>query len=99
MEPVDSVAVYGNGCYKGLWEIAIRKQQHMENQQETELFRKCPEISLKIHRFDFGNGMYGNECGLVNIQLLMPYPISIRVRFRVRNRTFDGHSLKWHIFL
>ena len=29
MEPVDSVAVYGDGCYKGLWEIAIRKQQHM----------------------------------------------------------------------
>ena len=60
MEPVDSVAVYGDGCYKGLWEIAIRKQQHMENQQETELFKKCPEISLKIHSFDFGNGMYGN---------------------------------------
>ena len=31
-------------CYKGLWEILIRKHQHMENQQETELFRKCPEI-------------------------------------------------------
>ena len=31
-------------CYKELWEILIRKQQHMENQQETELFRKCPEI-------------------------------------------------------
>ena len=39
MEPVDSVAVYGDGCYKGLWEIAIRKQQHMEIQQETELFQ------------------------------------------------------------
>ena len=66
MEPVDSVAVYGDGCYKGLWEIAIRKQQHMENQQETELFKKCPEISLKIHRFDFGNGrpMYGNVTSL-----------------------------------
>ena len=64
MEPVDSVAVYGDGCYKGLWEIAIRKQQHMENQQETELFRKCPEISLKIPHFDFGNGMYGNVTSL-----------------------------------
>ena len=61
---MDSVAVYGDGCYKGLWEIAIRKQQHMENQQETELFRKCPEISLKIHSFDFGNGMYGNVTSL-----------------------------------
>ena len=40
MEPVDSVAVYGDGCYKGLWEIAIRKQQHMENQQETELLKR-----------------------------------------------------------
>ena len=36
----------------------------MENQQETELFRKCPEISLKIHSFDFGNGMYGNVTSL-----------------------------------
>ena len=88
----------------------------MEN-QETELFRKCPEISLKIHSFDFGNGMYGNVTSLehkksiknknydpflngfrdekkyrliVNIHLLMLYPISIRVRLRVRNRTFDG---------
>ena len=64
MEPVDSVAVYGDGCYKGLWEITIRKQQHMKNQlyqQETELFRKCPEISLKIHSFDSGNGMYGRD--------------------------------------
>ena len=56
MEPVDSVAVYGDGCHKGLWEIAIRKQQHIENQH--------PEISLKIHRFDFGNGMYGNVTSL-----------------------------------
>ena len=64
MEPMDSVAVYGDGCYKWLWEIAIRKQQHMENQQETELFRKCPEISLKIQSFDFGNGMYGNVTSL-----------------------------------
>ena len=48
MEPVDSVAVYGDGCYKGLWEISIwKQQQHMENQQETELFRKCPEIHWK----------------------------------------------------
>ena len=64
MEPMDSVAVYGDGCYKGLWEIAIRKQQHMENQQE--LFRKCPGISLKIHSFDFWNGMYmyGNVTSL-----------------------------------
>ena len=68
MEPVDSVAVYGDGCYKGLWEISIRKQQHMENQQETELFRKCPEISLKIHRFDFRNGMYGNVTSLEHIE-------------------------------
>ena len=67
MEPVDSVAVYGDGCYKGLWEIAIRKQQHncMENQQETEFFRKSPEISLKIHRFDFRNGMSGGMYGNV----------------------------------
>ena len=64
MEPVDSVTVYGDGCYKGLWEISIRKQQHMENQQETELFRKCPEISLKIRSFDFGNGMYVNVTSL-----------------------------------
>ena len=63
MEPVDSVAVYGDGCYKGLWEISIRKQQHMENQQETELFRKCPEIHWK-YSFDFGNGMYGNVTSL-----------------------------------
>ena len=69
MEPVDSVAVYGDGCYKGLWEIAIRKQQHMENQQETELFGKCPENSLKIHSFDFGNGMYGNVTSLEHIYL------------------------------
>ena len=34
---MDLVAVYGDSCYKGLGEIAIRKQQHMENQQETEL--------------------------------------------------------------
>ena len=34
------------------------------------------------------------KCGLVvNIQLLMPYPISIRVRLRVQNRTFDGRSV------
>ena len=44
MEPVDLVVVYGDGCYKGLGEMLIRKQQHMENQQEIELFRKCPEI-------------------------------------------------------
>ena len=36
----------------------------MEIQQETELFGKCPEISLKIHSFDFGNGMYGNVTSL-----------------------------------
>ena len=88
MEPVDSVAVYGDCCYKELWEIAIRKQQHMEDQQETELFRKCPEISLKIHSFDFGNGMYGNVTSLEHRE-----SISIRVRLRVRNRTFDGRSV------
>ena len=44
MEPVDLVAVYDDDCYKGLWEISIRNQQHMKNQQETELCRKCPEI-------------------------------------------------------
>ena len=44
LEHVDSVAVYGDGDYKVLWEISIRKQQHMENQKETELFRKYPEI-------------------------------------------------------
>ena len=31
---------------------------------------------------------------VVNIQSLMPYSISIRVRLRVRNRTFDGRMLK-----
>ena len=36
----------------------------MENQQEEELFRKCPEISLKIHSLYFGNGMYGNVTSL-----------------------------------
>ena len=34
---------------------------------------------------------------VVNIQLLMLYPISIRVRLRVRNSTFDGrmYELTW----
>ena len=37
----------------------------MENQQETELFWKAPEIHWKyIERFDFWNGMYGNVTSL-----------------------------------
>ena len=39
----------------------------MEKQQETEFFRKCPEIQVKntqTHSFDFRNGMYGNVTSL-----------------------------------
>ena len=63
MEPVDSVAVYGNSCYKGLWEISIRKQQHMESQQKTELFRKWPEIYYKYTVLISGM-VYGNMTSL-----------------------------------
>ena len=34
MEPVDSVAVYGDGFYKGLGEILIQKQ-HMDDGKST----------------------------------------------------------------
>ena len=70
MEPVNSVAVYGYGniwlrkqthVTKNWGKFLIRQQQHMGKQQETELFRKCPENSLKIHSFDFRNGMYGTS--------------------------------------
>ena len=47
MEPMGSVDVYGDGCYKGLWEISIRKQQRMENQQETELFGRMSQTGPK----------------------------------------------------
>ena len=84
--------------------------------------------SLKIHSFDFGNGMFGNVTSLedresikwklwpifewflqmgkkyrlvVNFQSVMPYSISIHVRLRVRNCTFDGRissaSLPWRV--
>ena len=36
----------------------------MENQRNSELFRKCPEIHLKLQNFDFLNGMYGNVISL-----------------------------------
>ena len=36
-------------CYKELWlwGILIQHKQHMEKQQETELFKNCPEIQVK----------------------------------------------------
>ena len=105
MEPVDSVTVYGDGCYKGLGNFNTKTTTHGKLTRNRAL-QKVSWNSLKIHSFDFGNGMYGNVTSLehkeiikwklwpifewfwrwkntglvVNIQSLMPYSISIRVR-------------------
>ena len=59
MEPVDLVAVYGDGCYKGLGNCNTKTITHGKSTRNR--FRKCPEISLKIHSFDFGTSLEHKE--------------------------------------
>ena len=45
MEPVDSVAVYSDGCYKGLWEM----QYENNNTWKINKKQSSSESVLKFH--------------------------------------------------